>query len=58
MNRQALINFSEHQRDDAMRKYKIIEPYLTHQEGIKEISLKSTVPQRTLLPYIFTSIGI
>lgn len=52
MNRQALINFSEHQRDDAMRKYKIIELYLTHQEGIKEISLKSAIPQRILYRWI------
>ncbi|MFQ6324148.1 Mu transposase C-terminal domain-containing protein [Lactococcus garvieae] len=52
MKRQALINFSEYQRDDAMRKYKIIEPYLTHQVGIKEISLKSAIPQRTLYRWV------
>ena len=40
MEKQTLTNFSEQQRIDAMKKYKIIEPYLNKQETIKEIAAK------------------
>lgn len=36
-----LTSFSDHQRTDAMKKYKIIEPYLNKQETIKEISIRT-----------------
>lgn len=40
MEKQTLTSFSEQQRIDAMKKYKIIEPYLNKQKTIKEIAIK------------------
>lgn len=42
MEKQTLTSFSEQQRIDAMKKYKIIEPYLNKQKTIKEIAIKRT----------------
>lgn len=47
-----LTSFSDQQRTDAMKKYKIIEPYLNKQETIKEISIKNKVPIRTLYRWV------
>lgn len=47
-----LTSFSDHQRTDAMKKYKIIEPYLNKQETIKEISIKNKIPIRTLYRWV------
>lgn len=52
MEKQTLTNFSEQQRIDAMKKYKIIEPYLNKQETIKEIAIKNKVPTRTLYRWV------
>ncbi|WP_373567146.1 helix-turn-helix domain-containing protein, partial [Streptococcus anginosus] len=52
MEKQMLTSFSDHQRTDAMKKYKIIEPYLNKQETIKEISIKNKIPIRTLYRWV------
>ena len=52
MEKQPLTNFSDQQRIDAMKKYKIIEPYLNKQETIKEIAIKNKVPTRTLYRWV------
>ena len=52
MEKQTLTNFSEQQRINAMKKYKIIEPYLNKQETIKEIAIKNNVPTRTLYQWV------
>lgn len=39
MEKQILTSFSDHQRTDTMKKYKIIESYLNKQEMIKEVSI-------------------
>lgn len=52
MEKQTLTSFSEQQRIDAMKKYKIIEPYLNKQETIKEIAIKNKVPTRTLYRWV------
>lgn len=52
MEKQTLTNFSEQQRINAMKKYKIIEPYLNKQETIKEIAIKNKVPTRTLYRWV------
>ena len=41
MEKQMLTSFSDYQRTDAMKKYKIIEPYINKQETIKEISIRT-----------------
>ena len=38
-----LTSFSDQQRTDAMKKYKIIEPYLNKQETVLLQSFKSTI---------------
>lgn len=52
MEKQTLTSFSEQQRIDAMKKYKIIEPYLNKQETIKEIAIKNKVSTRTLYRWV------
>lgn len=52
MDRQTLTSFSDQQRIDAMKKYKIIEPYLNKQETIKEIAIKNKIPTRTLYRWV------
>ena len=47
MEKQMLTSFSDQQRTDAMKKYKIIEPYLNKQETIKEIWAPLKTPQKT-----------
>ncbi|MGX7330000.1 hypothetical protein [Enterococcus bulliens] len=43
MEKQMLTSFSDQQRTDAMKKYKIIEPYLNKQETVLLQSFKSTI---------------
>lgn len=52
MERQTLTSFSEQHRIAAMKKYKIIEPYLNKQETIKEIAIKNKVSTRTLYRWV------
>ena len=52
MERQTLASFSDHQREEALKKYTIIEPYLKNQQGIKEISLENEIPIRTLYRWV------
>lgn len=52
MEKQMFTSFSDQQRTDAMKKYKIIEPYLNKQETIEEISIKNKVPIRTLYRWV------
>lgn len=52
MERQTLASFSDHQREEALKKYTIIEPYLKKQQGIKEISLENEIPIRTLYRWV------
>ncbi len=52
MERQALTSFSDKQRADAMKKYKIIEPYLNNQRGRKDISYETKVSVRTLYRWV------
>lgn len=52
MDRQTLTSFSDQQRIDAMKKYKIIEPYLNKQETIKEIAIENKIPTRTLYRWV------
>ena len=48
MTRSTLFNISEKNRDEAHRKYKIIEPFLNKTDFIHSISAKSGIPMRTL----------
>lgn len=47
-----LTNFSKEQRNKAMKKYELIEPYINNIEKLSEISNKSSVPLRSLYRWV------
>lgn len=47
-----LTSHSEELRQRAMDKYRVIAPYLNHEESLKNITEESGIPKRTLYHWI------
>lgn len=43
-----LADYTHFQRQEAMKKYKIIEPYIKKQKSVQDISNNKQIPQRTI----------
>ena len=47
-----LADYTHYQRQEAMRKYKIIEPYIKKQQSVQVISNNKQISQRTIYSWV------
>ena len=52
MTKDGLTHFSAHQRDQAMKKYVIIQPYLNNEKTMASIAWEAKVSERTLFYWL------